>query len=129
MSALLAWPDDDSAPIGEAAGYKRRFGRLPQNPTLAIQIRGKFYQTLNWSIGGMLIGDYDGALGPGDTFDIDGIGLAGGKNWPVLIHTRVIRTGGESGMELAAQFLTISAPAYDILEGILMRRPGYRSAA
>ena len=129
MSALLAWPDDDSAAIGEAAGYKRRFGRATQNPTLAIHIRGRFYQTLNWSIGGMLIGDYDGALGPGDTFDIDGIGLAGGKNWPVLISARVIRTGGESGMELAAQFLTISTPAYDILEGILMRRPGYRSAA
>ena len=31
-------------------------------------------------------------------------------------------------MELAAQFLTISAPAFDILEGILLRRPNFRSA-
>jgi hypothetical protein len=39
-----------------------------------------------------------------------------------MITARVIRTGGTSGMELAAQFLAISAPAFDILEGILLRR-------
>lgn len=48
--------------------------------------------------------------------------------WPVLITARVVRTGGETGMDLAAQFLTISAPAFDILEGILLRRPQFQSA-
>ena len=75
----------------------------------------------------MLVGDYDGVLVPGDMFEIDSIGRAGKKMWPVMVTARVVRTGGASGMELAAQFITISAPAFDILEGILLRKPAYRN--
>jgi hypothetical protein len=76
-----------------------------------------------------LIGDYDGVLSVGDIFEIDQVGRAGKTSWPAMIQARVLRTGGQSSMELAAQFLTISAPAFDILEGILLRRPNFRGAA
>jgi len=128
MSALQIWPDQETSDLGARAGYRKRTASRVNNPTLCIAIRGKLYQTINWSLGGILIGDYDGVLVAGDTFEIDGIGRAGKKNWPVMITARVVRTGGETGMDLAAQFLTISAPAFDILEGILLRRPQYQSA-
>lgn len=129
MSALQAWPDEDSAEVGSSLGYVRRKVRRVNNPKLCVYLRGKPYQTLNWSLGGMLIGGYEGALAPGDVFEVDGVGLAGGRNWPVLIRARVIRIGGETGMEMAAQFLTLSAPAFDILEGVLLRRPAFPAAS
>lgn len=123
MSALQAWPDSSSADFGAKSGYHKRTNVRVNNPTLVLRIRGKLYQTLNWSLSGFLIGDYDGALTAGEVFEIDSVGRAGKTMWPVMMQSRVVRTGGESGLELAAQFLTISAPAFDILEGILLRRP------
>ncbi len=128
MSAMHAWPDEDSAEVGKALGYVQRKTHRVNNPTLCVQLRGKPYQTLNWSLDGFLIGGYNGALAPGDLFEIDMIGLAGRQSWPVMIEGRVIRTGGKTGMEMAAQFVTLSAPAYDFLEGVLLRRPEYRAA-
>lgn len=127
MSALQLWPDQETADIGAKAGYRNRHASRVNNPTLALGIRGKLFQTLNWSLGGVLIGDYDGVLVPGDTFEFDRIGRAGKTMWPVLIQARVVRSGGASGMEMAAQFLTISAPAFDILEGILLRKPKFQT--
>ncbi|MEX0693368.1 MAG: hypothetical protein WD075_02890 [Rhodospirillales bacterium] len=127
MSALQLWPDNKTTDIGAKAGYRNRVASRVNNPTLALGIRGKLYQSLNWSLGGVLIGDYDGALVSGDRFEFDRIGRADKTMWPVLIEARVVRSGGASGMEMAAQFLTISAPAFDILEGILLRRPKYKT--
>ncbi len=129
MSALQIWPDQDSSDVGARAGYRNRTATRVNNPTICIGIRGKLYQSVNWSLGGLLIGDYDGVLVPGDMFEIDSLGRAGKKMWPVMVTARVVRTGGQSGMELAAQFLTISAPAFDILEGILLRKPAYRNVS
>ncbi len=126
MSALHAWPDDDSAEIGRQLGYRPRNHTRMNNLTLAVTFRGKSFQTLNWSLSGMVICGYGGVLAPGDAFDIDAIGIPGKTPWPVMIHARVVRVGGADGMEMAAQFITVNAPAYDILEGIAMRRPGYR---
>ncbi|WNJ98438.1 hypothetical protein L2D14_11205 [Thalassospiraceae bacterium LMO-JJ14] len=129
MSALQIWPDHETSDIGAQSGYRRRTSSRVNNPKLCVTIRGKLYQSINWSLGGILVGDYDGVLVAGDMFEIDSIGRAGKKNWPVLISARVIRTGGETGMDLAAQFITISAPAFDILEGILLRRPQFQNAS
>lgn len=129
MSALQVWPDEQSYATGARSGYRKRSATRTSNPHLAVNIRGKLYQTLNWSLGGILLGDYDGALCDGEEFEIESVGMAGKQMWPVLIRARVVRTGGERGTELAAQFLTISAPAFDILEGIMLRRSGYRGAA
>lgn len=129
MSALQAWPDHESADVSAKSGYHNRRNVRVNNPTLALKIRGKLYQTINWSLSGLLIGDYDGALTVGEVFEIDTIGRAGKNMWPVMIQARVVRTGGQSGMELAAQFLKISAPAFDILEGILLRRPKLSSSS
>jgi len=127
MSALQIWPDQETSDFGAQAGYRKRTASRVNNPKLCVAVRGKLYQTINWSLGGLLIGDYDGVLVAGDVFEIDSLGRAGKKAWPVLLTARVVRTGGETGMDLAAQFLTISAPAFDILEGILLRRSQYHS--
>lgn len=125
MSALQMWPDQETAEEGKRLGYRTRSSTRLNNPTLCAQIRGRHYESLNWSLGGILLGGYNGVLSEGEQFDIDNIGLAGRRLWPVLINARVVRIGSENGMELAAQFLTISAPAFDILEGIMLRRPNY----
>lgn len=122
MSALQIWPDEQTTDVGKRLGYARRTNRRQTNRTLCVVTRGRPYQTLNWSLGGMLLDGYDGVLSPGETFEIDAIGLAGGRSWPVMIQARVVRVGGQTGMELAAQFLTLSAPAFDFLEGVLLRR-------
>lgn len=129
MSALQMWPDQETAEQGERLGYRTRSSTRLNNPTLCVQVRGRHYESLNWSLGGILLGGYNGVLSEGEQFDIDNIGLAGKRLWPVLVNARVIRIGGKNGMELAAQFLTISAPAFDILEGIMLRRPNYWKAA
>ena len=129
MSALQMWPDQETAEHGERLGYRTRGSTRLNNPTLCVQVRGRHYETLNWSLGGILLGGYNGVLSEGEQFDIDNIGLAGKRLWPVLINARVVRIGSDKGIELAAQFLTISAPAFDILEGIMLRRPNYWNAA
>lgn len=129
MSALQMWPDQETSEEGQRLGYRTRSSTRLNNPTLCVQVRGRHYETLNWSLGGILLGGYNGVLSEGEQFDIDNIGLAGKRLWPVLINARVVRIGGENGMELAAQFLTISAPAFDILEGIMLRRPNYWKSA
>ena len=129
MSALHAWRDDDSAAVGVKLGCRLPSPSRINTPNLAVTFHGNSYQTLNWSLSGMLICGYGGILAPGDTFEIDAFGMSGRTAWPVLICARVIRVGGVDGMEMAAQFVTLNAPAYDILEGIAMRRPGFRGAA
>lgn len=128
MTALHAWPDDESADPIALGGRQQRKNRRVHNPKLAIGFRGKLFETVNWSLGGCLIEGYDGALVPGDAFDIEYIGPAGRSPWPVLVQARVVRVGGESGMQMAAQFLALSIPAFDILEGVLLRRAEYRVA-
>lgn len=131
MSALQSWPDEESAAVGETLGYRQqRQERRVANPVLAVQIRGKIYQTPNWSLCGMLITGYDGTLSPDDRFEIDAIGREGKTLWPVLIQGRVIRiSGSKDNIEMAVQLTTVSSPAYDILEGILLRRPQYLKAS
>ena len=129
MSAFQMWPDQETSEQGQRLGYRTRSSTRLSNPTLCVQMRGRHYETLNWSLGGILLGGYNGVLSEGEQFDIDSIGLAGRRLWPVLINARVVRIGGDNGMELAAQFLTISSPAFDILEGIMLRRPDYWKVA
>lgn len=131
MSALQSWPDQESASVGESLGYRQqRQERRVTNPVLAVQIRGKTYKSPNWSLCGMLITGYDGTLLPGDTIEIDAIGRESKTLWPVLIQGRVVRVSGtDDALEMAVQLKTVSTTAYDILEGILLRRPQYLSVA
>lgn len=77
----------------------------------------------------MLITGYDGTLSLGDNIEIDAIGREGKTLWPVLIQGRVVRISDSSdGIEMAIQLKTVSTPAFDILEGILLRRPQFRPA-
>ena len=89
MSALQIWPDSETEEIGRASGYNNRHNTRNNSPILAAQIRGRTYQTLNWSLSGLLVGDYDCVLSVGDTFEIDQIGRAGKTSWPVMIQARV----------------------------------------
>ncbi|MDA0997169.1 MAG: hypothetical protein O2944_03055 [Proteobacteria bacterium] len=126
MSVLHAWPDDESKDPRRFVDSGNRKGRRVSGPKLAVALRGKLYESVNWSLAGILIEGYDGALVEGDSFEIDGVGPAGRSPWPALISARVVRLGGKSGTQMAAQFLTLSVPAYDILEGILLRRSEFR---
>ncbi len=119
MSALHAWPDDTDPHALSRSPYQRRKSPRAHNPKLAITVRGRLFETVNWSLSGILIEAYDGALAPGEEFEIEQAGPAGQRMWPVMIRARVVRL---DGTRMAARFLTFSVAAYDILEGMMLRR-------
>ena len=107
MSALHLWPDQETSEQGQRLGYRTRSSTRLNNPTLCVQIRGRHYESLNWSLGGILLGGYNGVLSEGEQFDIDSIGLAGKRLWPVLINARVVRIGGEIADKFLGDLLFI----------------------
>ena len=58
---------------GKPSGERRRHKRLISRD-IAIKINGKKYNTANLTIGGTLIGGYDGPLSTGALLTVTGIG-------------------------------------------------------
>lgn len=96
---------------------QRRDTRI-ESPVIRVQIEGKAYRALNWSLGGVLIG-YDGTLREGDSFTIFGIGLEYGGLVRVSVPARAVRVRDGA---LAASFVELDGHAYAVLEALLMRR-------
>ena len=90
-----------------------------ESPVLRIQIEGRSYRTVNWSLGGVLIAAYEGGLVEGDSFTIAGIGLEQGGFVGVSVPARVVRI--KDG-HLAGCYSELGGRAYDVLEALLMRR-------
>ena len=126
MSAIHAWPDEHSADHGLRHGYVRRKTHRVSLPALVVSIRGRRYAVDNWSLSGLLIASYDSSLQSGDLFEIDTISFFHKRTWPVMIQARVVRRDNDA---MAAQFTALNTLAFDVLEGVLLRREAYRSVA
>jgi hypothetical protein len=100
---------------------RRRTQRLLL-PALRVLIEGCPYVTADWSLGGLQIESYDGALARGDSFPIGSVGPVEGPLLPVGIRARTLRREGDS---LAAEFVELDGRAFDALDALMRRRRAY----
>lgn len=100
---------------------RRRTQRLLM-PTLRVLIEGRSFVTVDWSLGGLQIEPYCGALRRGDSFSIGFVGSIEGPLLPVGVRARAMRREGDS---LAAEFMELDERAFDALDAVMRRRREY----
>ncbi len=99
---------------------KRRHERVA-DPDMTLKIGGKTYRSVNWSMGGILVDNYDGELSAGSLLTITEIGPISENMTAVDIRARVIRADAASG-HLAMQILEIDTPAYGVFQELMNKR-------
>ncbi len=92
---------------------RRRDRRLPL-PIFTVQLDGVTYQTMNWSLGGLLIQGYAGERKAGDTVQIDIKAKDNSADFRMKITVKVIRA--VSGESIALQFDALSPEIYEFFE-------------
>lgn len=100
---------------------ERRHHKRLKSRDVAIKIAGKKYHAANLSIGGTLIGGYDGSLSAGALLTVTGIGPVGGRMKKVTIRARVNRAEPESA-QLALSFHDLDGRAYEILQNAMAEK-------
>lgn len=106
-------------PKKEKTEKERRRHKRSKPPEIVLGIDGKQYPTHNLSIGGSLIGGYDGPLSAGALFTVTGIGPEDGEMTAVAIRARVNRAGAGN---LALTFLELDTSAYEILQDVMAKK-------
>lgn len=91
------------------------------DPAIRLKIGAKIYQSINWSLGGILINGYEGGLSTGALVSITQLGLSRGVMTTVKVSGRVIRADDEAAI-LAIQMLEIDQPTYAILQRLLVKK-------
>jgi len=92
---------------------RRRDRRLPL-PIFAVRLDDVVYQTLNWSLGGLLIEGYSGARAAGDAVRIDIKAKDNNAEFRMKIAVKVIRA--VPGESIALQFEAMSPAIYEFFE-------------
>ena len=92
---------------------RRRDRRLPL-PLFSVRLDGVVYQTLNWSLGGLLIEGYSGERAAGDTVQIDIKAKDSAADFRMKIAVKVIRA--VPGESIALQFEAMSEAIYEFFE-------------
>jgi hypothetical protein len=110
-----------SNPIDADSPARRRTQRLVM-PALRVLIEGRPFVAVDWSLGGLQIESYGGALERGDCFPIGSVGPIEGPFMPVGIRARTTRREGDS---LAAKFIELDGRAFDALDALMRRRREY----
>ena len=99
---------------------KRKDKRLPL-PVFSVKIDGQTYSTVNWSLGGLLISDYDGTAVDDQPIRIDIKAKDEGAEFKLRISARVIRNRTDR-RELAVKFEEMNPQVYDFFEQCFSRR-------
>jgi hypothetical protein len=92
---------------------RRRDRRLPL-PLFTVRLDGQTYQTLNWSLGGLLIEGYSGERAGGETVQIDIKAKDNVADFRMRIAVKVIRA--VPGESIALQFEALSTEIYEFFE-------------
>jgi hypothetical protein len=92
---------------------RRRDRRLPL-PIFTVKLDGVTYQTMNWSLGGLLIEGYAGDRKAGDTVQIDIKAKDNTADFRMRIAVKVIRA--VTGESIALQFEAMSTEIYEFFE-------------
>jgi hypothetical protein len=99
---------------------KRRDKRLPL-PVFSVKIDGQTYSTINWSLGGLLVSEYDGTVADDQTVRLDVKAKDDQAEFKLRISARVIRNNTER-RELALKFEEMNPQVYDFFEQCFSRR-------
>ena len=92
---------------------RRRDRRLPL-PIFTVRVDGVAYQTMNWSLGGLLIEGYAGERKAGDAVQIDIKAKDNTAEFRMKIAVKVIRV--VPGESIALQFEAMSPEIYEFFE-------------
>ena len=98
--------------------HSRKDNRI-EEPVIYVLIEGETFPTLDWGLGGFRIGGYQGSIGSGKEFYVEGIGPAMNELFPVRVDCQAIRLFDE---QLAVSFIELNSDTYDVLEALMMRR-------
>ena len=92
---------------------RRRDRRLPL-PIFTVRLDGVTYQTMNWSLGGLLIEGYAGERAAGEAVQIDIKAKDNSAEFRMRIAVKVIRV--VPGESIALQFEAMSPEIYEFFE-------------
>jgi hypothetical protein len=92
---------------------RRRDRRLPL-PIFTVRLDGVGYQTMNWSLGGLLIEGYAGERAAGEAVQIDIKARDNAADFRMRIAAKVIRV--VPGESVALQFEAMSPEIYEFFE-------------
>lgn len=106
--------------VGIQLSNRRRDKRISVVP-IQIELEGKVYTAIDWSLGGFLIEGYAGRRRPGDEVMITLQVLASGVEFNHVAQAEVVRID-PLGKQLAANFVGLDAAALGDLEGWLTGR-------
>jgi hypothetical protein len=99
---------------------KRRDKRLPL-PVFKIKIDGLTYSTLNWSLGGLLVSEFDGVALEDQILRVDIMAKDENTSFKLRVPARVIRHKLDR-RELALKFEEMNPQLYDFFEQCFSRR-------
>lgn len=99
----------------------RRRNRRNIMPAVQVDLDGVEYTTVDWSLGGVLIGPYDGHLGVGHHVQIMLIATVGGALRRHQIAGEIARRD-YGQQQLAVRFERIDQEAVETLERVVMER-------
>lgn len=92
---------------------ERRKAKRAKRLTMVARLAGKTYKTDDWSMGGFLLENYDGALTTGSLITVEGLGHNLKNVLAVDLPARVERLGN---LCIAVKFLSLDIKAYDFLQ-------------
>ncbi len=98
----------------------RKDKRLPL-PIFTVKVDGTLCETVNWSLGGLLIAGYAGARSPEDPVEISIKIKDGTADFRMNIAARVVRVDPD-GKHLAIRFEQMSTVIYDFFERCFSQR-------
>ena len=98
----------------------RRDKRLPL-PIFTIHLDGLVCETLNWSLGGLLISGYEGTHGAGDQVNVAIKIKEATGDFALKLNARVVRVD-EKNKTIALRFEEMSPVIYDFFERSFAQR-------
>jgi hypothetical protein len=99
----------------------RRRNRRTIMPAVQIDLDGQEYTTVDWSLGGVLIGPYDGHLGVGHHVQMILIATVGGEMRRHQVAGEIARRD-YSQQQIAVRFERIDPETVETLERVVMER-------
>ncbi len=112
LSGALGTTDDDPASMKERAEAARRRHKRFIEPVLLVNVRDVTYETVDWSIGGMALGRYEGSLEAGDRVKISFHAAADGQVYRTTAD--VVRVDRKT-RTLILSFSTASSATLELL--------------
>lgn len=106
--------------VGVDMANRRRDKRVETWPIL-IELEGKVYPTVDWSLGGFLIEGYDGRRRRGEEITVGILVQAGTEQLSHVARAEIVRRDVQAG-HLAANFIGLDNATVDTLEGWLTGR-------